>query len=157
MRWLACLLLIGVAQADNSLPQPPAGGAVPEVLIREWKKAENRQTCAPLWSPAISGGKLRPAGFAGGWAVALDKKGQRSAMGIAGAGVEGGPENLEKWPYHKQIAGGIRTGYGLEGFGTGPNWLAYVLVPGQRCLYNVWSHEGREQLEQILDGLRLVH
>ena len=77
-------------------------------------------------------------------------------MGIAGAGVEGSPENLEKWPYHKQIPGGIRAGYGLEGVTMGPGWLAYVLVPGQGCLYNVWSHVSREQLEEILDGLRLV-
>lgn len=156
MKWSALLLSLSVARADNSVPQPATGDA-PEVLIREWKKAENRRTCAPIWSPAVTGGKLRRASFSGGWAVAIDKKGERSVMGIAGAGVEGAPENLEKWPYHKQIAGGIRAGYGLEGINLGPGWLAYVLVPGQGCLYNVWSHVSREDLEKILDGLRVVH
>jgi hypothetical protein len=53
------------------------------------------------------------------------------------------------------FADGSRVGYGPEG-GTGPNWLAYVRIPGQDCLYNVWSRQGRAQLEQLLAQLRFV-
>jgi len=47
------------------------------------------------------------------------------------------------------------VGYGREG-GTGPNWLAYVRIPGQDCLYNVWSRRGQAHLEELLAELRFV-
>ena len=50
----------------------------------------------------------------------------------------------------------MRAGYGLEGFTMGPDWLAYVIVPGQSCLYNVWSSIGQEHLEHLVDHLRVV-
>ena len=46
--------------------------------------------------------------------------------------------------------------YGLEGFEMGPDWLAYVHVPGQSCMYNVWSSVGKEHLEALVDHLRVV-
>lgn len=38
----------------------------------------------------------------------------------------------------------------------GPNQLAYLRIPGQDCLYNVWSALGRMHLEQLLAALRFV-
>jgi hypothetical protein len=51
---------------------------------------------------------------------------------------------------------GSSAGYGLEGH-TGPNWLAYVKIPGQQCLYNVWSRRGKADLEQLIASLRFVY
>jgi hypothetical protein len=62
----------------------------------------------------------------------------------------------DEWPHRLVYADNSRVGYGLEG-GTGPNWLAYVRIPGQACLYNVWSRRGREHLESLLANLRLVN
>ena len=58
---------------------------------------------------------------------------------MAGAGVIAEPADLTKWKLRRENAAGIAAGYGLEGFDMGPDWLAYVLVPGQTCMYNVWS------------------
>lgn len=73
-----------------------------------------------------------------------------------------------QWPYVRALPG-LRpqsfAGYGIEGAkpltaadpdGRRENLLAYVRVPGQRCLYNVWSKLGRRHLESLLDGLRVV-
>ena len=43
----------------------------------------------------------------------------------------------------------------LEG-GSGPNQLAYLTIPGQGCLYNVWSRLGVDHLEYLLGQLRFV-
>lgn len=61
----------------------------------------------------------------------------------------------DAWPHRVECADGSRAGYGPDG-GTGPNWLAYLRIPGQRCLYNVWSREGKEPLEALLRSLRFV-
>jgi hypothetical protein len=77
-------------------------------------------------------------------------------VGVAGAGVVASESDVARWQFKKQWPSGMRAGYGLEGFTMGPDWLAYVLIPGQRCLYNVWSFVGREHLERLLDHLRIV-
>ena len=147
---------------------------IPPTFMTEWKKAENRKWCA-LVAPADvgtigEGARARRANFAGGWAVAFDKSNGpgsdrggsfcercgRSAYGIAGTGVEadsGGPEY--QWELHREWSDGSSAGYGLEG-GTGPKYLAYLRIHGQGCLYNVWSHLGREHLEFLLEQLRFV-
>ena len=62
----------------------------------------------------------------------------------------------DAWPERRVLADGSRVGYGPEGGGAGPNWLAYVRIPGQDCLYNVWSRRGRAHLEELLAELRFV-
>jgi len=62
---------------------------------------------------------------------------------------------LSEWPQQWVWADGSAVGYGPAG-GEGPNYLAYVQVKGQRCLYNIWSFLGREHLESFLEQLRLV-
>jgi hypothetical protein len=122
-------------------------------------------------------GRTRRAYFGGGWGVAIDLPGLRSAYGVAGAGLlpdDGATlarqreELARQWPYVRELPNLRRralAGYGVEGArsltagegdGRGLNLLAYVRVPGQRCLYNVWSRLGRRHLELLLDGLRLV-
>lgn len=149
------------------------------VILTEWRKAENRRACAPLGftGQASGGGQPRRAYFGGGWAAAFDRAGLRSAFGVAGVGLLPGDrdgftrqraELARQWPYGRELPGlprGAFAGYGVEGAkplseaegdGRGLQLLAYVRVPGQRCLYNVWSKLGRRHLEGLLDALRPV-
>lgn len=98
----------------------------------------------------------RAATFSGGWAVAYDLPETRSAFGVAGTGTTAWSADLyQDWPHKRVFADSSRVGYGPEG-GTGPNWLAYIQIPGQDCLYNVWSRRGRQHLEDLLGHMRFV-
>ncbi|MDB4967091.1 MAG: hypothetical protein JWN44_2780 [Myxococcales bacterium] len=180
---VSCILVavaVAGAVARGDVATPPAarlehldGARVPAVLIKEWRKAENKNRCAPVWFDDLgdaNGGRVRATYFSGGWGVVVDKSGLpgrgqgtggcpscgRAVVGMAGAGVIGSESDTARWPLHKTWPSGMRAGYGLEGFTMGPDWLAYVLIPGQSCLYNVWSYVGREHLEHLLDHLRIV-
>lgn len=173
------LLLLPAAQAAHAAPaaRPLIHGET--VILAEWRKAKNRRSCAPLGftGEASGGGQPRSAYFGGGWAAAFDRAGLRSAFGVAGVGLlngDGDPfvrrraELVRDWPYIRELPGlprGALAGYGIEGAkplaakdgdGRGLSLLAYVRVPGQRCLYNVWSKLGRRHLEGLLDALRPV-
>jgi hypothetical protein len=158
---VAAGVLAAVARADVSTPTPPKptpqqpdSGALPRVLLAEWRKAENRAGCAPAWFDDVGADvPIRRRTFAGGWGVTVRNP---RRWGVAGAGVIAADADLEKWKFRRQNAAGVRAGYGLEGFDMGPDWLAYVLVPGQSCLYNVWSSVGKEHLEHLLEHLRVV-
>jgi hypothetical protein len=167
----AAALLGACATARSPAPAPavpPApwsaprisAGAIPAIYTQVWTRAENRAECAllaPRQLPPLSQTATpRAATFSGGWAVAYDLPETRSAFGVAGSGANAWDANVyDQWPHRVVYADSSRVGYGLEG-GQGTNWLAYVRIPGQRCLYNVWSRVGREHLEQLLDHLRFV-
>ena len=135
-----------------------AADAVPSHFLAQWRKAENRATCAPF-APADTTDRPdatpRAANFSGGWAVAYDEPGLRSAFGIAGAGIEATGAGDSIWPDSITWADGSIASYGLEG-GTGPGHLAYLEIEGQRCLYNVWSKLGEAHLVALLGKLRRV-
>lgn len=134
---------------------------MPPVYLSAWRAAANRQRCAllaPVALDSVVAEQARPrlATFSGGWGVAYDLPDERSAFGVAGTGASAWSGDVyDAWPVKHEFADGSRVGYGPEG-GTGPNWLAYVRIPGQDCLYNVWSREGRAQLERLLGELRFV-
>jgi hypothetical protein len=133
-------------------------GDVPAVYAQQWRQAENRETCALIAPAALGDGEgatPREATFAGGWAVAYDQPGLRSAFGIAGAGVRASAPSYSAWPFFREWSDGSSVGYGPEG-GTGPNQLAYLRIQGQDCLYNVWSRLGVTHLEFLLGQLRFV-
>ena len=138
-----------------------AGAAVPPVYLTVWRAAGNRQRCALLAPERLDPGlarqaRARAATFGGGWGVAYDLPDSRSAFGVAGTGTSAWTgETYDAWPEKRVLSDGSRVGYGPEG-GTGPNWLAYVRIPGQDCLYNVWSRRGRAHLEALVDRLRFV-
>lgn len=138
-----------------------AGSAVPSVYLAAWRAADNRARCAPLaperLDPELARqAQARVATFSGGWGVAYDLPDVRSAFGVAGTGASASArDTYDAWPDKRTLADGSRVGYGPEG-GTGPNWLAYVRIPGQDCLYNVWSRRGRAHLEELLGQLRFV-
>lgn len=135
-----------------------AAGSVPPVFLAEWRKAENRATCAPLAPASLgegTGATPRAASFSGGWAVAYDRPGLRSAFGVAGTGSRASDQSYDDWPHRRAWADGSSAGYGPEG-GTGPSQLAYLRIAGQDCLYNVWSRLGLAHLEYLLQNLRFV-
>ena len=162
--------LLLLAACTTTAPAPPqplpapwsgpalASSEVPAVYLAEWRKAENRATCAAIAPGALGEGEgatPRRASFAGGWAVAYDRPGQRSAFGVAGTGSAASDPSYSGWEFSKEWADGSTAGYGLEG-GSGPGYLAYLRIAGQECLYNVWSNISRGHLELLLENLRFV-
>jgi len=169
------------AIGEDAMPAPPPERRPIAVAatLAEWRKAENRSTCAPLvlTDDAAAGGKPRHAAMSGGWGVAFDLPNIRSAYGVAGAGVKiddaaAWAERVKKqWPYSRPIGGrdgglpgGSIAGYGLDGArpftednpdGRGERLGAYVVIPGQGCLYNLWSQLGRTHMETMIDHLSL--
>lgn len=144
-----------------SSPAPWSGerlrpSQVPDVYLTEWSRADNADRCA-LVAPASTDAAATPrsAEFGGGWGVAYDLPDQRSAFGVAGTGVEPSDATYDDWPWRMEWRDGSRAGYGPEG-GSGPRLLAYLRIDGQACLYNVWSHLGRDHLEGLLRSLRFV-
>lgn len=129
---------------------------VPEVYLTQWSRADNAARCA-LLAPRSTDPAADPraATFGGGWGVAYDLPDRRSAFGVAGTGVEPSDQTYDQWPNRMAWRDGSRVGYGPEG-GSGPKLLAYLRVAGQDCLYNVWSHLGRDHLEGLLESLRYV-
>lgn len=178
-RALAAALLLAAPVHAASAPaaRPTIHGEA--VILAEWRKAGNRRASAPIGftGMASGGGQPRRAYFGGGWAAAFDRAGLRSAFGVAGVGLLPGDDDpfvrkrgelARQWPYGRdlpRLGRGAYAGYGVEGAtslapadgdGRGLNLLAYVRVPGQRCLYNVWSKLGRRHLEGLLDNLRIL-
>jgi hypothetical protein len=169
----AALLLCGCAAAPAEAPMPAPAPAPPlapwrgsplatgpaaNAALAQWRRAENRATCAPL-APASLGARTdavpRAATFSGGWGVAFDLPEMRGAFGVAGTGTLASAPSYEAWPHRRAWPDGSTAGYGPEG-GTGPSQLAYLRIAGQGCLYNVWSRLGREHLEALLGQLRFV-
>ena len=140
---------------------PLDSASVPATYHEVWRVAENRASCALLAPGRLDAvlpeaSPARAATFSGGWGVAYDTPQVRSAFGIAGAGVSAWSDDIhDEWPHRLEWSDGSRAGYGPEG-GAGPNWLAYLRIPGQDCLYNVWSRQGRSHLEALLGALRFV-
>lgn len=140
---------------------PLDSASVPVIYHAVWRRAENRAACALLaparLDPALQRESTsRAATFSGGWAVAYDTPQLRSAFGVAGAGVSAwGAGVYDDWPHRLAWSDGSRAGYGPED-ASGTNWLAYVRIPGQDCLYNVWSRRGRAHLEELIASLRFV-
>lgn len=184
-------------RADVERPSPPASPVTETapriieqrakpligeaIVLAEWRKADNRGACAPLAlrSDGGAGGTPRPATFSGGWAVAFDQPGLRSAYGVAGAGLL--PEDrdnfavkvnrlarqwplVRRWDAGANLPAGSAAGYGLEGAEPYPEGsqevgrqsLAYLRIRGQQCQYNVWSKLGRDHLELLLGQLEMI-
>lgn len=162
---IACASLSPSSREEQSQAAPApwsaarlASASVPSVYRSEWRKSENRATCALLVPASLGAGAdatPRAAMFSGGWAVAYDRPGTRSVFGIAGSGTTPDSTTYDAWPQKIRWADGSSVGYGPEG-GTGPNQLAYLRVNGQQCLYNVWSRLGVAHLEYLISQLRFV-
>lgn len=173
--------------ASATPPASPTPGNVADrmaaesraAILREWGKSENRERCAPVMFKDGGGraATVRRAAFSGGWAIAYDLPGTRSAYGIAGPALTAfdlEPTSQQRgrlarqWPVFREQPNLPRpafVGYGVEGAtdwpatnpdGEGLNSLAYLRIAGQACTYNVWSRLGRQHLEYLLDALVMV-
>ncbi len=146
---------------------------VAPALLAAWGQDSKGQGCAALALTATgpgAGAAARVANFGpGGWAVAFDKAGLpgtdadgkastdscRSVYGVAGTSLDLVVALTGGWTARKVWADGSRAD-NSPAVGSGTKWSADLYVRGQRCLYNVWSALGREHLEQLLDGIRMV-
>lgn len=131
---------------------------VPDVLVEEWRRAENQLWCSALYpiDPGVEGTTLRRAEFSGGWGLAWDLPELRSAFGVAGVGSPAWDDIATRMPnavtYGDQV-----VGYGGEGFDPAAEQrLAEFAIPGQLCAYQVWSKLGDAHLLELIDSLRTV-
>lgn len=159
--------------------QVPVAFPATGLIRQQWTLADNRKTCAPLAFHALGASAATPraAHFSGGWAVAWDRPGLRSAFGLAGPAIlasDSAPSSEQRarlaaqWPLFRelpQLPPPAFAGYGVEGAapypesnpdGRGLNSLAYLRVGGQTCTYNVWSRLGRAHLEFLLRHLTML-
>jgi hypothetical protein len=146
--------------------------AAPRPLLSAWQRADNRAWCAPL-APSTLGGvgagaRPRQSAFAGGWAVEFDKQGApgvtgrgeacatcgRGSFGIAGTSLtaDGADELIGAGARPFTDGGRIA----IQDPGEEPVAVATLVVGGQDCVYQVWSFLGREHLDELVAGLRLV-
>lgn len=111
--------------------------------------------------------------------MAFDQPERRSAYGFAGVGLMREDRDdfavkvdrlARQWPFMRRwdagdnLPAGSAAGYGLEGArdyprgssGFGRQSVAYLRIPGQACLYNIWSWLGRDHLERLLGELVLL-
>lgn len=172
-----------VSAPASSIP-PPSPLLGERVARTQWARSDDGKSdapphCAPLALASAGGAPAtaRAADFSGGWGVAFDLPGLRSAYGFAGPGVlpqDAAPRAAQRarldrqWPYMRDLPGlppSSFAGYGLSGAqaysadnpqGHGLQSVAYVRVGGQQCTYNVWSRISRTHLETLLDNLRLL-
>ena len=171
---------VGPARGPGELATPPRPLIGEIIAVAEWRKAANRSSCTPLALRSDGAdGEPRRANFAGGWAVAFDQPAQRSAYGFAGTGLLPADRAdyavkvdalarqwplIRRWNDGENLPAGTAVGYGLEGArpylegeqAVGQQSLAYLRVPGQACLYNVWTKLGRDHLELLLGQLILI-
>ena len=56
-----------------------------------------------------------------------------------------------------KFSDGARAGYGPQSEPAGKgSYLAFLVIPGQACLYNIWSELGQEHIELLLKNLRWI-
>lgn len=142
---------------------PRVADEVPAIVMA-WATAENRNWCAPLAPPALQGVSARASELDGGWVVEFDQAGQpgvgtdgeacsdcgRGVFGIAGTSM--GVDEMIESP-RPSYADGSATEMSPE---DGSVVSATIAVPGQGCVYQVWSFLGADHLEQMMSSLRFV-
>lgn len=144
--------------------EPPLSpGQVPHVFLEVWGAAENRAACpvlVPTWLGEGAQARPRPTTFVGGWGVAYDQPQLcadcgDSAFGVAGVGGTAEADTDARWGKHVRWSDGSHAGYGLVG-DTGPGWLAYLVINGAGCNYNVWSNVSETHLLMLMSSLHQV-
>ncbi len=146
--------------------EPISWERVSEAWLSAWRDAENAEACLPLaWSrDAFEGARARRGEVDGGWVVELDVPGApgvrrsgracshcgRAAVGIAGTLMA--PESLQDAEGVERLADGSLLRVEVED-GVASASLA---VPGQDCVYQLWSFLGEAHLRSLLGTLRFV-
>lgn len=135
----------------------------PEALLRSWAAAENRGWCAPLASLSADG-TPRAVDLDGGFGVVFDVPGQRGVDGAGevcddcGTGTFGvaGTMMTPAELGDETLAPSYRDGSYAEVAADGGVASATFTVPGEGCVYQVWSFLGEEHLRTLLGGIRRV-
>jgi hypothetical protein len=148
-----------------------ASQAAPRPLLQAWTRADNQGWCAPL-APATlgagEGARPRVGSAPGGWSLEFDRRGAagigangevcttcgRGAFGITGTAMSAEDAEDLLGPGATVFADGGRID--VQANADEPAAVATVVVPGQDCVYQVWSFLGREHLDELVAGLRLV-
>ena len=146
----------------------------PRPLVQAWQHADNRGWCAPI-APAsiaaIQGAQARRSAFEGGWAVEFDKQGApgigrdgntcatcgRGSFGIAGTSMN--RDSIDEETVAPAWNDGSRAEYQSTDSNDDPTKsgaVATIVVPGQECVYQVWSFLGQEHLNELVSSLRFV-
>lgn len=141
------------AETLASLPQAPwtqariATSAMPGAVLSTWAGAENRTWCAPLVPETDA--DVRASNLDGGWVFEFDTNGEPSSFGVAGTAM--GLDEMIEEPVPAFADGSATDVMEEEGIAS-----ATIAIRGQGCVYQVWSTQGAEHLEQMLGSLRFV-
>jgi len=144
----------------------------PAPLLRAWRRAENRDWCAPMALTDFGGASeasARGVGQSGGWVLEYDQPGapgieddgrfcERCGRGVFGiAGTPMSPAQVADNPLAEAPAPTFRDGSSAHYVSetSGPAAVT-ITVPGQGCVYQVWSLHGESHLRSLVESLRLV-
>ena len=145
--------------------------AAPRALLQAWRRAENQEWCAPLMPTTLgagAGARARSGAYAGGWSLEFDHRGSagitargdtcetcgRGAFGIAGTAMSTDEAQDLVGATATVLADGGRID--VQAGSEDPAAVATIVVPGQQCVYQVWSFLGRAHLDELVSSLRLV-
>ncbi len=148
-----------------------AADAAPRQLLQAWGRAENQGWCAPL-APATlgagQGARARAGAAPGGWSLEYDRRGTagigadgglcetcgRGAFGVTGTAMSAEDAEDLLGAGATVLADGGRID--VQSGSDDPAAVATLVVPGQDCVYQVWSFLGRPHLDELVASLRLV-
>lgn len=145
--------------------------AAPRALLQAWHRADNQGWCAPLAPTTLGAGdgaRARAGSYAGGWSLEFDHRGSagmtargevcetcgRGAFGVAGTAMSADEAQDLVGPTATVQADGGRID--VQASAEDPAAVATIVVPGQDCVYQVWSFLGRAHLDELVASLRLV-
>jgi hypothetical protein len=145
--------------------------AAPRALLQAWRRADNSGWCAPLAPTSLGAGegaRARSGAYAGGWSLEFDQRGSagmtaagevcetcgRGSFGIAGTSMSAEEAEDLVGATATVLADGGRID--VQTSSEDPASVATIVVPGQDCVYQVWTFLGRAHLDQLVASLRLV-
>lgn len=145
--------------------------AAPRALLQAWHRAENHGWCAPLAPTTLGAGqgaRARSGAYAGGWSLEFDQHGSagmtaagevcetcgRGSFGIAGTAMSAEEAEDLVGATATVLADGGRID--VQSNPEDPAAVATIVVPGQDCVYQVWTFLGRAHLDELVASLRLV-
>ncbi len=138
-----------------------AAADVDDSTMQTWAAAGNREWCSPLVVAGES--HARATDLEGGWTLEFDAPGApgmnaegetcadcgHASFGVAGTSL--GVSDAMPEPAPAFADGSVAEISEEDGVAS-----ALIAVPGQSCVYQVWSFQGREHLESLIGGLRFV-
>jgi hypothetical protein len=101
------------------------------------------------------GARARAIHLGGGWGIVYDLPGRPWAFGLAGTGIRVQKSDIDGWPIVRRWSDQSAIGYGPVG-GVGPDYMGYLRVRGQACLYKLWSRVGERGVRLLIPHLRRV-